>query len=258
MLYNYIMENKDLLFVCVFDNGSRELGLNHLISLKNNNINNYIAYVTDDETYNYIKQHGFNAVKENIDDIITKKSKDFGTDQFNMFSYIRYKVINRHLLEGKSVWYMDVDTVVLGDLNLYYNGIMRTTNLVYDVIFQNDLHMVCTGCSLYNPNTSSIDFTKYVYDNASNKMNDQNFIADLIMKGKSSLKYNVFDYMEFANGLLYFKETDTHEIPEYLAQPKRRFRADDDKNLYFVHANWMIGNNVKMSALKNANLWFVK
>jgi len=249
------MNNNDLIFVCVFDNGSRELGLNHLISLRNNKINNYIAYVTDDETFTYIKQWGFNVVKENIDDIITTKSKDFGTEQFNMFSYIRYKIINRHILEGKSVWYMDVDTVVLGDLNLYYNG-MTNTNV--DVIFQNDLHMVCTGCSLYIPNKNSIEFTKYVYDNASTKMNDQNFIANFLMVGKSYLKYNLFDYMEFANGLLYFKETDTHEIPDYLAQPKRRFRADDDKNLYFVHANWMIGNNVKTAALKNANLWFVK
>ena len=111
-----------LIFVCVFDNGSRELGLNYLLSLKKQGITNYMAYVTDANTYEYISSKGFNVEKEIPDQSIVQHAKDFGTGQFNIFSYIRYKVIHRLLLKYKVVWYMDVDTVVLGDLNRYYTS----------------------------------------------------------------------------------------------------------------------------------------
>jgi lipopolysaccharide biosynthesis glycosyltransferase len=37
---------------------------------------------------------------------------NFGTSGFNELSYIRYKIINELLNEGKTIWYLDVDTVV--------------------------------------------------------------------------------------------------------------------------------------------------
>jgi hypothetical protein len=49
---------QDLLFISVFDYGSRELGLNHLESLKKCGMSNYLAYVADKKTYDYIKKAG--------------------------------------------------------------------------------------------------------------------------------------------------------------------------------------------------------
>jgi hypothetical protein len=163
------------------------------------------------------------------------------------------------LKEGKSVWYMDVDTVVLGDLNWFYRMAINNIDIHKkpDMIFQNDLHMLCTGCSLYLPTAGSQEFTKHVYDNASTKMNDQNFIGYIFKDGKMPYKFTVFDYMEFANGLLYFKETDVHEIPEEMMQFKRKFRNTQNKNVLFVHANWMVGVGTKIKAFQNCDLWFV-
>jgi hypothetical protein len=251
------MTSPDLIFICVFDSGSKELGLNHLTSLRRQKIDNYMAYVTDDETYKYINSKGFNVTKEDISDKIPTYSKDFGSNEFNLFSYIRYKISNRLLKEGKAVWYMDVDTVVLGDLNWFYKMMMNNGSKIADMLFQNDLHMLCTGCSLYMPTDGSIDFTKHVYQNASTKMNDQNFIGFMFKDGKKPYNFSVFHYMEFPNGLLYFKETDVHEIPDEMMRIKTQFRNDKYKKVFFVHANWMIGVGTKIKALQNNDLWFI-
>lgn len=59
--YNNLSIKSDLLFISVFDFGCLELGLNHLQSLKNQGIYNYMSFVTDDETYNIIIKYGFNC-----------------------------------------------------------------------------------------------------------------------------------------------------------------------------------------------------
>jgi hypothetical protein len=150
-----------------------------------------------------------------------------------------------------------VDTVVLGDLNRYYTELVNTRYQMPDCIFQNDLHMVCTGCSLFFPTKNSIQYTKYVYDNASTAMNDQNFIANEINDKTFTLQYTVFNYMEFANGLLYFTETDGYDIPDMLKDIKSRFRSTTEKNVLFVHANWMVGVDTKIKALKDCGLFNV-
>ena len=42
----------EITFISVFNEACLELAMNHLESLKKNGIENYIAYVTDKESYN--------------------------------------------------------------------------------------------------------------------------------------------------------------------------------------------------------------
>jgi hypothetical protein len=109
----------ELVFVSVFNYGCIEIATNHLESLKRNNITNYIAFVTDNESYNElsIKNYNVQLLKQDvINENISNEKKDFGCIDFNKMSYIRYKIINNLLKEGKAVWYLDVDTVVLYNL----------------------------------------------------------------------------------------------------------------------------------------------
>lgn len=57
---------------------------NHLESLKRNNISNYIAYVTDDESYDELLLNDYKVTKyiSSVDSINTEKT-DFATPEFN-------------------------------------------------------------------------------------------------------------------------------------------------------------------------------
>lgn len=248
----------NILFLCVFDYGSRELGLNHLTSLTKNGIHNYVAYVTDRKTYKYVKNYGFNVVLEdNVHSNISKNAKEFGTRDFNMFSYLRYKIISKLLEKNVWVWYMDVDTVVMPGIQ----DIDMTPYMKQDIVFQHDCHMICTGCALYQSNSRTANFTYFVWKNVTDALNDQNFMVELYKGGKlNGLYIDTFDNIEFPNGLLYFDTEDRIPVPEEIMEIKRIYRANTaNKKTAFVHANWMIGVDVKIQALKSRNLWcFVK
>ncbi len=52
----------ELLFISVFNYGGIEMAKNHLESLKRNNISNYVAYVTDDESYDDLLLDNYNKI----------------------------------------------------------------------------------------------------------------------------------------------------------------------------------------------------
>lgn len=260
-----LLQMQNIKCICVFDYGSKELGLNHLISLQRADIDNYMAFVTDERTFKYIKQRGdFNVTFEKFafsGPLITINKKNFGTQEFNMFSYYRYKIINDLLKKGTTVWYMDVDTVVTP----YINNVDLNEYRGRDVVFQNDCHMMCTGCVLYYPTRATVDFTGYIWRNASAEKNDQNLIFDMYNQQKlQGLNYTVLNYLQFPNGLLYFDDEDKIEVPPQIIDMKLQFRKNqmlssgETGSVAFVHANWMIGNETKEAALKKKGLWFIQ
>lgn len=94
----------ELLFISVFNYGGIEMAKNHLESLKRNNISNYIAYVTDDESYDELLLNDYKVSKYiSSVDSINKEKNNFATPEFNDLSYIRYKIINDLLKQGKAV-----------------------------------------------------------------------------------------------------------------------------------------------------------
>jgi len=245
----YNMEN--ITFISVFDYGSRELGLNHLQSLKHSGIENYTAYVTDKRTFDYIRSCGDFVVTLHPElSTVPENRKDFGTPDFNRFSYNRYKIVNDLLKQKKAVWYMDVDTVVTPEIRNVYDKYVGK-----DVFFQNDCHMMCTGCVLYYPTAASINFTEYVWDNASSEKNDQNFIFDLYNSTRLvGLDFGIFDFSEFPNGLLFF-DMDI-QVPPQIMEIKRAYKSNTNKRVAFIHANWMIGVDAKKEALIRGGVWY--
>jgi len=246
----------ELLFICVFDAGSRDLGLNHLQSLKNAGIENYMAYVPDKRTYGIVKNRGFNVEMIEGDDLSTTK-KEFGTKDFIEFSFLRYKVIHENLKKGKDVWYMDADTVVLENLNKFYHA--DYVGKGYDVIFQNDLHEIngCTGCMLMFSNQKMIDASLYMYKGMNTKVPDQHFMHNFLSNNRNHLNPALFDYMYFPNGVLYFDHLGENQLPPRINEYKMKYILTPGKRIVFVHANWMIGNDTKMAALKSKSLWYI-
>lgn len=222
---------------------------NHLESLKRNNITNYVAYVTDDESYDELLLDNYKVSKyiSSIDSI-NKEKNDFATPEFNNLSYIRYKIINNLLKQGKSVWYLDIDTVVLTNLNEYYNSLQKS----FDILFQNDINMLCTGCMLMIPNLKTIQLTEFIYSNKNNQHNDQIFINN-IFRNNPIFNIGVLSENQFPNGLLYFNELK--EEPHF-REAQEKFNKSTEP-VYFVHANYMVGIQTKINAFKDKKLWFI-
>lgn len=255
----------DLVFISVFNKGALEIATNHLESLRRNNISNYMAYVTDRESYDQLASLGYNVEKYESNKGLKNKGNDvdiggienydgFGTETFNNFTYLRYNVINRLLNEGKTVWYMDVDTVVLGDINKYYNDNIEKEK--YDILFQDDINMLCSGCMLYFNNPRNIFLTDYLFNqpvkDGTDQLNDQLNI-NRVLRHQFPLKITTINKNVFPNGLLYFNELSDNP---FFRKNQEDFRKSTETPL-FVHANYMIGMDAKIQALKDKNLWFL-
>jgi lipopolysaccharide biosynthesis glycosyltransferase len=242
----------DVLFISVFNYGGLSIALNHLTSLKKQDITNYMAYVTDQEAHDAVSERGFNVTL--IDENHGKEAWDFDSKRFNAFSYIRYKIIHNLLLEGKKVWYMDTDTVVLNDIReLYY----RLEASGVDAAFQNDVNMLCTGCMFFFPNEKTIHFTNSIYGKRCDNFGDQIITNRFLNENPAYFRIYAFDIEAFPNGLVYFDKlvqiSEYKQVQSELVQKCRQYRGDT----YFVHANWMIGLKTKMDAFKSKNLWFI-
>ena len=160
---------------------------NHIESLKRNNINNYIAYVTDDESYDELLNCNIN-IKKYVSNLINKEKNDFATPEFNNLSYTRYNIISSLLKEGKTVWYCDVDTVILSDLNSFYSNL----NKHIDMYFQDDINMICTGCMLFRPSILTIKLSEFMYSNKNIQNNDQVFLNN-IFRNSPSINIGIFN-----------------------------------------------------------------
>jgi hypothetical protein len=243
--------SEELLFISVFNLGGINIALNHLESLRKQNIQNYRAYVTDQESYDILVEKGHPVeIVTNPPTSLTKDKPDFGTPDFNTFSYIRYKVIVELLEKGQPVWYLDIDTVVLQNLNDVYDDLK---NKNYDAVMQNDINMLCSGCMLLFPKPITIKLMKSVYENRTNKEGDQIILAHILRNNPKALNILSLNTLQFPNGLLYFSEL--HSNPRFREQ-QLQFRKST-LPVYFVHANWMVGMQTKIDALKKKGLWFV-
>lgn len=251
------MTESEVLFISVFNYGAIEIAQNHLESLKKNGITNYMAYVLDKESFDFLQEKGYNVEHfTNSENEISKGKEDFGTKAFQDINYIRYRIIQQLLEQGKTVWYMDVDTVVLVNLIPIYHYFANMHK--YDMIFQDDINMACCGCILCFPTSKSIDIIKKTYELRNSADNDQIQLNQLLQTkiSQENMQVTLFPRMEFPNGLLCFHEKHGHKPYLELQQQFYKYKSEN-KPIYFVHANWMIGIDVKIAALKEKRLWFL-
>ena len=135
----------DCLIICVFNDGVYELALNHLTSLRMQGIENYMAFTTGNKSHDLLKEKGFQCDRWMANGEGHNGNFDYSSDEFGMFSYIRYKIMLPLLEKYKYIWYLDVDTVVLGDINVE----IRPGRCLGPVCIQDDIQMPCTGCMLF-------------------------------------------------------------------------------------------------------------
>ncbi len=240
----------ELVFISVYNYGCMDMALNFLESLKRVNIKNHTSYVTDVESFELLKSKNYKAelIFENE---VNKEKNDFATNEFNNLTYLRYSIINKLLEEQKYVWYLDIDTVVMGDLNEYFMNTILLSN--DDIVFQNDVNMMCTGCMMFKPTPITIELTNFMYSQQNTNDNDQIVFSNILTTSTLPISISLLNINQFPNGLLYFSEP--HPI-DWVRNLQEEFKRSNEK-VYFIHANWMVGVDTKISAFKKHNLWFI-
>jgi hypothetical protein len=249
-------EKKEIVFVSVFNYGCIDLALNLLQSIRNNSFEkHHICYVTDNESYYLIKKQNYNV--ELFSSLSFNKDKnDFDSIEFNNISYARYYVLKELASKYNNMWYIDTDIVILSNLYDYYINQIKNKNIKYDLIFQNDINMRCTGCFLMRTSDKTLKWIENMIENKRN-IGDQIILREIIQRGLlDGYTVRLFLNHKFPNGLLYFAELNDnphmrqHQI-EYRNRPNRGSEA------MLVHANYMIGIDTKIEAFKKHNLWFI-
>ncbi len=254
--------NTKLLFISVFNYGSIELAKNHVASLKQHGIENYTCFVTDQESVDELTKYNIKcSLLINMDKFgISQDAADFGEGHFNKMSYLRYYVIRDLLNRGFDVWYMDVDTVVLTNLNILYNVVKNNNPQQYDLYFQSDCNSLCTGCALYLNNLTSMHIVNQIISYQMETENDQTILFNLLLRvipEHEAARIGMFDPSSFPNGMLFFDE----DFVKLTKEMHIKFRVEHrlkmrKERVYFVHANWMVGNETKTAAFKKYRLWF--
>lgn len=239
----------------LFNDGVIDLAHNHLQSLKNNNITNYISFTTGINSYNKLKDE-FNVEYININDK-NFTYLDFGSNQFCEFSYARYKIMLNLLKKYKYVWYLDVDTVVLGNIFNYINFSQQ-----WDICCQDDLTMPCTGCMLVKNTQASIDIINKILTYRTKEINDQELFKKLLVTKEVYVKVFCLSKFLFIPGALYFDIKYITDKSVVLHNYRLNYINSIIKNNHsqgvFVHANYIMGNKNKIDALKSRKLWFIK
>jgi hypothetical protein len=92
-----------------------------------------------------------------------------------------------------------------------------------------------------------------IYENRTHKEGDQIIMLHILKQNPNTIKIMALNTLQFPNGLIYFNEL--HDNPKY-RELQIKFRQSI-LPVYFVHANWMIGMETKINALKKKGLWFV-
>ena len=238
-------------FISVFNYGVIEMAKNHIASLRKCGITNHCSYVTDNESFAELTALGYQVIHIGNTNT-TKTNFNFGTEDFNNMSFVRYYIIDVLLQSGIDVWYLDVDTVVLKNLMPFYSDLKGK----YDVCFQSDLNMCCTGCMLLFSTNNTKIFMESVIHNKTDQTNDQILVRAILEQAPNIIKYKEFSHFMFPNGVLYFGE-DFVNVPEYLAEVKKEY-MNTEKETYLVHANWMVGDEKKTNAFKKYGLWIGK
>ena len=82
------MENQCLI-ISVFTDGIYDLALNHLISLKKQGIENYMAFTTGKKTFADFKEKGFNITFLDNKQNISTNFESFATPSFNKIQFLK-------------------------------------------------------------------------------------------------------------------------------------------------------------------------
>ena len=206
-----------------------EFAVNLHESLQELHITNFLFVCADVKALNVLKRRGIASFLYQHPQINSNEASNFYSDEFNVKTSIKIKIITAALMMGFQVMFSDADVVFLR------NPIPHLTSYTTaDLVIQNDTDSgLNSGFLLVRPTYSGVTLMhRTLYIVMSRKIIDQTALNRVIKKmvSANSLAMVVLDTQQFPCGKVYFEDE------------KRMFLEDRSKNdvAYIVHNNFLL------------------
>ena len=238
------------IYISIFNSSEILLAHNHLVSLRKIGIVNTISYCTNEVLSEKLNKHGFTS--KFIDEKYSK----------NEFSYIRFKIMLELLEKYKHVWYLDVDTVILGDI---WKAVNKEGD--WDIQFQDECMVPSTGNILAKNTEKTKYLLELLYKNINKEFNGQNCLSGLLKERKLEQPINIkiMSIYKFCTGILIFSN---HFLVKLNGEKKKlrdtikkhfieTFKKNNLPYPLLIQANYILTNENKIKAMKYHKLWFI-
>jgi len=195
----------------------------------------FIIYCMDDASYDFFENRGYTVKK--ADYVICKEGDhDWGNKEFRILIQNKFPIIKNEL--NDKILFVD------SDIFFYKDPIPHIENILNhcDIVSQSDLPGTpfCTGFFAVNPSKSVNTIIDKIIDynpQTDGDYDDQLRFIKFVIETQTPIY--VLDRYEFPNGHIGFIEKSSSD------------------NKYMIHANYMIGHDVKVESLKNIGAWCV-
>lgn len=283
--------NDNLLIFSVVTNSAKQFTKNWISSIiKNNFQDNFFIIAIDDKIYKFLNSYipkKINFTKKLDHDYVylydskflekTNKSYvNWGTENFKKIACIRPKIINSVMkdfsknekLRFYRLLYVDIDMAFLKPFEVYNRLLSSNQYSKYEIVFGDDTNILknksrnLCSCLMYFPlnsfNNYSITINKKMnkflenwhkqcFKRKSNR--NQASLNNLLNKESFSLNWSTFEQSQFPNGLNF----KTWISPEDFIYKNRTIFS----NIYWMHANYHLGQEEKIMFFKKYDQWNV-
>lgn len=203
--------------------------------------NDPYIYCMDDESYSYFLQNGWKNTRQCSFVPCKSEALDWSSQDYRVLIRNKFFAIQQVLEEtDEPILFCDSDIFFFKNPTQYLKDIHKEHNV--NIITQSDPpHTpICTGFICLYPTEEvyqAIDFVNTQSHNYSRTFDDQLDFIQVVYEKK--IPYFALDQQLFPNGSTFFLQNE--ECP----------------NKFIIHANYMIGHDTKVKALKEANAWIV-
>ena len=245
-------------FITITTTGNTVFCMNMITSLRNHSDLPVVVYCADgareELEFNY-DIPDYVELRELNSDI--KEHNRYGTDNFINISFKKIEALYNEIIENDTGDFVlvDTDVVFTSDPSEKLFEIARTTN--FEMVFQTDKptgQHICTGFFYVRNNDNVKNFLEeylslvsHAKETESHKtewkeVHDQT-LMNWILLGKMQInkdvRWTTFPTSFATNGHLYFSVSERHGSETV------------------VHANFCVGQEIKLERLKTNNLWFM-
>jgi len=244
----------DLLILSVSNYGFKDLTLNWITNLNKLDFKKFIVFCFDQELYEFLSKKGFKnnlaIVPSNwLDFNVSKSYSSWATKDYNQITQAKPQIWYQLLKLNCNIFFSDSDVAWLNKNildHIKYIYTYSTADLLFSIDQEGRNNYYNTGLFFAKSTPYSIQL-----------------FLDLINEQRKSPEHSI-DQQVFSRMLIKRKFNDSRIIgldPILFASGKVFLHEKLNKKLnlnpYTFHANYLIGMNAKINALKENNFWYI-
>jgi hypothetical protein len=243
----------DLLIVSISNYGFKNLTLNWITNLHKLGFNKFVVFCFDLELYEFLSEKGYKnnlaiVPSEWLDFKVSKSFLNWGSKDYNQITQAKPQIWYQLLKLKLNIFFSDPDVVWLNEhiidhLKFIYE--YSTADLLFSLDNNRKSITYNTGLFMAKSTTYSIDlFLNLINEQRKNPSYSNQKVFKIITKKmySSDNKIIALDPILFASGKVFLK-----------LKLNKKFNL----NPYTFHANYLIGMEAKINALKANNFWFI-